>query len=222
MAFECKFCAKIFVREATFMKHKCAGMARAEDIRTPDGIAAYTMYGYWMRNFNRKTPPIETFSTSRYFRSFVNFVVKSRKLRLPSPETFIKLMSDKSISPMLWCRDECYSLYLEWIDRTSDPLDQASTTVETLYRIADAAEIDVTKVFSIINYREVMQLIRQRLLSPWLLLCSKAFKTFLIDLNASEKDELLNLIGYAYWAEKFEANPKIVEHMKVIATELGV
>lgn len=222
MAFECKYCMKVFKRESSFMKHRCADMARADDIRTPDGMAAYAQYCTWMTVSKRKAPDIETFSTSRYFRSFINFVEKARKLRLPSTETFIKLMTQKNISPMLWCRDECYSLYLEWIDRTSDPIDQASTTVDTLYKIADAGEVDTSLVFTLINYRELMQLIRQRLISPWLLLCSSAFKSFLVELSESERDELLNLIGYSYWAEKFDANPKIVEQMKIIAVELGI
>jgi hypothetical protein len=175
-----------------------------------------------MGQLNRKIPTIETFSTSRYFNSFIKFGAWSKKLKLPSNAQFIKLMTSKELSPMLWCRDECYSLYLEWIDRTSDPMDQAAITVETLYKIADAGEVPVTKVFTLINYREVMQLIRQRQLSPWLLLCSSQFKSFLVSLDASEKEELLNLIGYSYWATKFENNPKTVETMKIIAKELGI
>lgn len=204
------------------MKHKCPQMARAEDIRTPLGIAAYNMYSAWMSASNRKVPPIETFSTSRYFNTMVKFVEWSRKLKLPSSEQFIKLMVTRNMSPMLWCRDECYSLYLEWIDRTSDPLDQAAQTIDTLYKLADATELPIGEVFTFLNSREVMQLIRQRLLSPWLLLCSKAFKTFLTALDDTERDELLNLIGYSYWAEKFEANPKTVEQMKLLAGEMGI
>lgn len=222
MAFECHYCNKVFVREASFMKHKCPEMARAEDIRTPNGMAAYNMYSAWMKQCKRKVPPIETFSTSRYFKSMMNFVEKVHKLKLPNPEKFIQLMVSKDISPMLWCRDECYSLYLEWIDRTSDPIDQAQVSIDTMYKIADAAEIDVTKIFTVVTYRELMQLIRQRQMSPWLLLCSKGFKTLLASLDESERDEILNLIGYNYWAEKFAANPMTVEQMKMIAMELGI
>jgi hypothetical protein len=222
MAFECKFCAKIFVREASFMKHQCPEMKRADDIKTPDGQAAYSLYALWMKELNRKIPPIETFSISRYYNSFLKFLDRSRKLKFPSNIQFIRLMVGKQLSPMLWCRDECYSMYLEWIDRTLDPIDQAAITVETLYKIAEAGNIEVIKVFTIINHREVMQLIRQRQLSPWLLLCSSQFKTFLIALNESERDELLNLIGYSYWATKFENNQNIVNDMKIIAKELGI
>jgi len=222
MAYECNYCFKTFVREASFMKHKCPQMERADDLKTPEGMAAYDMYSQWMRNYNRKVPPIETFSTSRYFKSFLNFVDRARKLNLPSTEQYIKLMSDKQISPMMWCKDECYSLYLEWIDRKSDPLDQAVNTVDTLYKIAEAAEMPVQRVFSVVNHREVMHLIRQRQLSPWLLLCSSQFKAFLAALSGPEREELMNLIGYNYWAEKFQANPKVVDHMKMIAKELGI
>lgn len=222
MAFECKFCLKNFVREGSFMKHRCAEMKRAEDIGTTSGQAAYAAYSTWMRAMNRKVPPIETFSTSRYFNTMVKFVEWCWKVKLPSMENFIRLMVSKNLSPMLWCRDECYSLYLEWIDRTSDPLDQAAVTIDTLYKIADAAEMSAGEVFGIISHREVMQLIRQRLLSPWLLLCSKQFKAFLMALGGSDREELMALINYSYWAEKFEANPRIVEQMKLLAGEMGI
>jgi len=222
MAYECKFCLKNFVREGSFMKHRCAEMKRAEDIGTTSGQAAYAAYASWMRAMNRKVPPIETFSTSRYFNTMVKFVEWCWKVKLPSMENFIKLMVSRNLSPMLWCRDECYSLYLEWIDRTSDPLDQAAITIDTLYKMADAAEMTVGDVFGLITHREVMQLIRQRLLSPWLLLCSRRFKTFLTALEPLDKDELMSLINYSYWAEKFDANPKIVEQMKLLAGEMGI
>jgi hypothetical protein len=222
MAFECKYCLKNFVRETSFMKHECSQMKRAKDTGSKEGLGAYAMYSEWMKQKNHKVPPIETFSTSRYFNSFINFVHHAKKLNLPSTDLFIKLMVMKDLSPMLWCRDECYSLYLEWIDRKQDPIDQAAITVETLYKIAEAIEKPVVDVFKTLNANEVMHLIRQRQLSPWLLLCSTAFKSFLLALSGPERDELLNLIGYNYWAEKFAANPSVVENMKLIASELGI
>lgn len=204
------------------MQHECSEMKRAAEIRTPMGIAAYNVYSLWMSTANRKVPSIETFSMSRYFNSIIKFVEWSRKVKLPSNEHFIKLMVTMNMLPTLWCRDECYSLYLEWVDRTSDPLDQAGVTIDTLFKISEVSNTTVAGVFAFLNYREVMQLIRQRLLSPWLLLCSTEFKKFLTGLEGPERDELLHLIGYSYWAEKFEANPKVVEQMKLLAMEMGI
>lgn len=222
MAFECKHCLKNFVREASFMKHECPQMKRAKDVSSIQGLEAYAQYSEWMRQKNHKVPPIETFSTSRYFNSFIKFSEYAKKLNLPSTSLFIKLMVQKDISPMLWTRDECYSFYLEWIDRKQDPIDQAAITVETLYKIAEAIEQPVTEVFKAMTAGEVMHLIRQRQLSPWLLLCSKAFKSFLAALSGPEREDMLNLIGYNYWAEKFANNPSVVENMKLIASELGI
>ncbi len=222
MAWECLYCSKNFVRETTFMNHKCPQMARAEDIKTIQGQTAYAMYCQWMVASKRKPPSIETFSTSRYFNSFLNFVDKCKKLNLPDATKYIAVMVQKNISPMLWCRDECYTFYLEWLDRTSDPVDLATTSINTLYQISEVAEIAIANVYTVMNYREVMQLIRQRRLTPWLLLCSKAFKEFLTNLDGSEREELMNLIGYSYWAEKFEANPTTVDHMKQFNAALGL
>jgi len=204
------------------MKHECPQMKRAKDINTIEGMAAYAIYSNWMKLQKRKVPTIETFSTSRYFTSFVRFFHHAKRLNLPSTDSFVKLMVQNTISPMLWSRDEFYSMYLEWIDRKQDPIDQAAITVETIYKIAEAAELPVNKIFSVLEPNEVVHLIRQRQLSPWLLLCSKTFKEFLVGVSDIDRENLFNVIGYAYWADKFEANPTIVQNMKLIATELGI
>jgi len=54
------------------------------------------------------------------------------------------------------------------------------------------------------------------------LLCSKRFKAFLVALDELDREELMALINYSYWAEKFEANSKIVEQMKLLAGEMGI
>lgn len=222
MTWECKHCLKEFKQETSFMKHRCPQMEKSEEIKGARGQAAFALYSSWMQAYNRKVPDIETFTTSRYFNTFVKFADHVKHIQLASPETFIRLMKEKDISPMLWTRNECYSIYLEWYDRRSNPMDQAKITIDTLFKVADAADISTSDVFEAMHPREIMQFIRLRKLSPWILLCSKKFKDVVSHMDTTDRDELLNVIGYNYWAEKFEKNPHVVEQMKVIASEMGI
>lgn len=222
MSWECGYCLKQFQRESAFLKHRCTEMEKAEKIQSVQGQSAYHHYSEWMKVYKRKVPPIETFTTSRYFNSFIKFGDYVKKLNIARPDAFIRIMKEKDISPMLWTRDECYTMYLEWNDRRSSPMEQAEITIKTLHDIADAAQISVPEVFNVLHPREVIQFIRLRKLSPWILLCSVAFKDLLTRMEEHDKDELVNVIGYNYWALKFEEMPDIVDQMKLFAKEMGI
>lgn len=204
------------------MKHRCKDMEKAEMIRSPKGQAAYSYYSMWMKAFNRKTPNIETFATSQYYTSFVKFVDHVHRLHIPAPEKYILLMKRQNIQPTLWMRDECYSKYLEWIDRASCPLDQAQITVDTLYKIAAPAGVHVADVFNLLHPREIIDLVRLRKLSPWLLLCSTTFKAFLARLDVDDRNQLVTIVGFSYWADKFNDNPETVSRMKEIAAAMEI
>jgi hypothetical protein len=197
-------------------------MERAEVIKTAIGQSAYAHYQIWMTKNRRRAPPIETFQTSVYFTPFIKFAEFARNVSLPNVEKYIELMVEKKISPTLWSRNECYSIYLEWNDRLSTPMEQAEISVDTIMKIADAGGVSPGEAFKVLHPADIMQFLIERKLSPWLLLCSKAFKSKLKEMNEGEQKEIMRLIGIDYWATKLERNPKVVEEMKLIAKELGI
>lgn len=220
--FECKFCNKEFKSEMIFMNHRCSSMVRHEQLLSADGQGAYYYYSIWMKAFNRKVPSIEAFGTSRYFNSFLKYMEFIKRVNLAHPEKFVQLMVDKDISPMLWQRPECYSMYLEWNDYKSTPIEQADTTTDTLFKISDAANLAIGDVFEFLHTREIIQLIKERKLSPWILLCSGKFKEKLNNVSKEDYDELINLINPGYWSTKMQKDKESLELMKQIVKEIGI
>lgn len=222
MAFECPHCLREFKQEAAFLRHKCKEMLRLEQMQTMNGNLAYKYYCDWMKAYRKMSPKIETFMSSRYFNPFNNFADYVKKLKIHNPERFIQLMVDKDISPMLWTRDECYSLYLEWSDRITTPYEQAQTTVNTLFKIAESKSIPIGGVFGSMSVDELVHHIQLRSLSPWVMFCSVSFKDAISKMHEQERDRLLNIIGFNYWLTKMEKNPHVVQHMQTIASEMGI
>lgn len=218
----CGYCAKTFATEDGFMNHACQVRDRLDELRSVIGQAAYLYYSEWMKCYKRKPPSAETFSTSRYYRSFVNFAEHVKKLNIPDIGFFIKLMSEKDISPMLWRRDQCYTLYLQHFDKNIDPIEQVALSIETLIDISEKENVALTEVFVHIGVRTIMELIRLRKLTPWLLFCSKSFGLFLKTLTEEEMHELMRLINPTYWQEKLQLNPEVVDDIKKITEEMGV
>lgn len=222
--FVCRFCHKVYVKEAAFMAHECKQMKREAELKTPNGQTAWQYYQLWMRYKNRIPPSSAAFLTSNYFRTFINFVVFTKKVKLPQPEKFIKWMVHRDFQPTLWTNDEVYSQYLDFVDSSFDPLDQVTLSIGTLLKYADGKEIDVSDIFEAINPNELLQMIRVRSVSPWLLLFSRKFSNMLkTRMNNEQQNILETLIRPEYWGDKISQNPiTIKDKIKSVVSEIGI
>ena len=220
--FECKYCGKPFKSETFFMRHKCEEMKRSEEIRSVIGQAAYQYYSMWMKAYKRSVPPIDTFTSSKYYRSFINFAEYVQKLKLYKPAKFIELMHEKDISPQLWCRNEPFQYYSAWLDMVSDPLEQAASSADVIFNLAEMFKCTPAQVFDKVTSAELADLIRQRKLSMFLLLCSVKFKQKLGEMDELEVQEVFDSVNQVYYADRFERDPVIVTQLKAIAKEIGI
>lgn len=220
--FECKYCKKKFHKERIFMAHECTSMVRAREIQTPQGQTAYALYKHWMEKQKRKAPPIEAFITSSYYTSFTKFAEYLRETGVHDPYRYVELMIEEKISPALWRRQEAYQIFLEYFDKRANPYEQAAVSVETLTALWEGLEVEPSQVFNQLKCGDMLDMIQQRRLSPWLLFCSKAFKEWVSKLDSHERSYLMKSINVDYWAVKLERQPEVVKELKATAEALGI
>lgn len=220
--YQCKFCTKRFTKERHFMAHECKEMLRSREIQSVVGQRAYILYKHWLEKQRRKPPPIETFITSTYYSSFIKFATFCKDTSIADPEMYVELMVKQGLSPALWLRDEAYGYYLEYMDKRADPYTQAEHTLKCLGSVADKLEINIGDVFSELRYGEMLELINQRQLSPWILFCSQKFKAWIARLDDHERAVLMKAIGIGYWQMMLEKKPEIVKDMKMLAAGVGI
>lgn len=221
--YECQFCGTRFVHEQRYLKHRCKQMIRDEEFRTPTGQAAWSFYQKWMKAHRRIPPKSSAFIKSQYYTSFMRFAKFVKNVQLPDVDMFIWLMKKEDISPTIWTNDQVYVLYLEFMDRKATPNKQAKITIKTLFALADALDCNVGDVFDHLLANEVIQLLRQRRLSPWILLNSGKFKQFFVNKTTTEERIVMeSVIRPPYWAQKFKDCPEDVERMKLYVTELSL
>ena len=218
---KCDYCGKSFEKENTFMDHRCQVKERIEELKTPIGQAAYAFYCQWMKLYKRKPPSIETFASSRFYRAFINFVEYINTINMPNVDLFVQLMAEKDISPLLWRRDQCYTLYLQKFDN-GDPLEQVAAAIETMMYFSERDEVPIKEVLTHLGCRAVMELIRLRKMTPWILFCTEAGADFMKSLDEEDLSELAKLINAAYWSDILASNEKVVSDIKSIATEIGI
>lgn len=219
---ECQYCNKTFSSETRFMNHTCKDMEKSDSLRSPDGLLAYEYYCKWMQKQRRKAPTIETFQHSRYFTSFFKFVKYCKTHSIVYPEKYIDIMMNRDLSPMLWCRDECFSFYLDYCDNKADPMEQVVISVDTILTLSEQLELSPSELFDTLHYREIFALIQQQKLSLWLLFGSEKFRNLMKSLPKEERVVASRLINYNRWLKKIGDFPEVISDMKVIAKELGI
>lgn len=221
--YDCNFCGHKFVYEERFLKHRCKQMIRSEEFQTPIGQAAWLFYQEWMKVHRRRVPKSSAFLHSKFYSAFIQFATFVKSVHLPDPNTFIRVMRDKDISPVLWKHDKVYALYLEFLDRNGNPNKQAEITIQTLFDLADENDCNVSELFDVLTPNEIIQLLRQRRLSPWILLNSKKFLNFYInDAKPEERIIIESIIRPQYWTEKFQKHPNDQALMKKFVSELNL
>jgi len=222
--FTCDFCGQHFKTEKGFFRHKCKQMKREEDFKSIEGQAAFAYYRKWiaLKHHNKNASP-SAFKTSAYFVSFVKFYELVRITQIPSTDIYIKLMVRKKIEPKLWYLEASYHIYLEYITYQLS-LDQIyEITIKTLLDCASAAEVNTSKVFDILTVNDVIQLFRQRRLSPWVLLKSQKFAKFVKFRATPEERTILSaIIKPDHWAKKYKKNPKQTKIVKNRLSEMGL
>ena len=133
----CTYCGQSFVRPSTLDRHQCKAMAKASYFKTAQGKAAFHYYKEWLKLAKHGGNVTEdTFLSSRYFTAFEKFMDYSNKMLLPNKSAFIAYMVSLNILPSSWCNDDIYVKYIENLDITFTPIQQAEETIKTLYELS--------------------------------------------------------------------------------------
>lgn len=219
--FRCEYCGRTYTREPAFLNHTCEPMKRAQIFDTPTGQSAFMVYQQWWRLKKRIPPGADKFKESTQFRAFIDFAsfIKRTKINL---EAYLSVVLSHDLAPDHWTRDDVYVKYLEYIDKTMTSAEQITLCVNYIMKLCDALECDTSEVFNSLEPGEVMQLIRDRKLSPWILLHSVGFKRWLVQQDSDWQERLKDLINPVYWMYRFSKEPDGVANSKKVTKALGI
>ncbi len=221
--FECEYCCKKLTTQARLDKHNCEQKKRALYLASPKGKSTFWCYKSWMNQQGRSVKDASVFIDSQYFNAFVEFVKFCNRVGIPDRKHYIGYMIEQALLPPQWTDTDTYEEYLRYFDRTKTPLEMASITADTLYALSEIFECEFGEIFEHMTSAEIMQLVAARKLSPWILLFSEGFKNHIRTDTTAEQRILINtVIDHKYWSNKFKADPKAVESMRRIVSELKI
>lgn len=220
--FECKHCGTVYKREAAFLNHECEEMRRKAELQTMVGQRAYQIYSKWLTMKHGRPPAIDTFATSKFYKTFVHIAKFVKAVKIADIGIFIKMAVEQDLPPSMWTQDAVYSKYLHYMMSSVPPREQMRVTVDTICQLADIFECDTADIFKHVTANELAQILRERKMSPWILMFSKKFKGFLMNMTPDVQQMFNDLVRPMYWKMKFDKSPKDVAYAKAIVQEMGI
>lgn len=223
MNFTCEVCSHEFVRQKTFEDHFCEGMQKQVIFKLPIGQAAFFYYKKWLL-LSKKNSHVteETFLKSKYFLSFIKFIKFSNTVMLPDRLSYITYMIKFSILPIHWCMTDMYISFIKYLDVTYTPLQHVEQTIKTLTELSTIFNCTIDNVFRHLKSGDCINLLRSRKLSPWLLLLSAKFKTYIATDLTKEQQNLISetIINPNLWNKRFTNNSNDVAIIKKTVSDL--
>lgn len=218
----CSDCDKRFANEAFFMKHNCEPRRRREEFSSPLGQAAYSYYLEWMTLRKFSKPNSSAFMESKFFKPFIKFAQMVIDANIAKPHRYIALMIEGEVQPVLWTTTAAYTLYTKWLDLLLDPMDQVSESISYLLDICENENVDLKNVFQHMGVQRILNLVRQRRLSPWFLFCSNEFGKILKTVDKEHLKAFNTVVNAQYWSARFNECKSTVNEIKIIIKELGL
>jgi len=221
---KCNFCEKAFVRETSAIKHVCSGMTREAQFSSLNGQTAWDYYKKWLTLQRRRAVCSGiSFKKSKYFNSFYTFVEFKHKVNMPDVDIYMELMVNEEISPTFWTRDEAYRKYLTHLAYNTPINKLVELTISTLFDVADFMEVDVSEVFTVLHTNDIIQLLRQRTISPCILLNSRKFADFYKNRTTAEERTIIStIVDSKTWEKRLNNNEADATALKKYVTELGL
>jgi hypothetical protein len=132
-------------------------------------------------------------------------------------------MITADISPTLWCRNSAYSIYLDWVDRLVDPLEQVGDTINYLMDISEREGIKLEQIFQHLGVQQILSLVRQHRITPWFMFFSRKFKDFYkVAFDEAHQAVFRDITNAGYWADRFKTEKSTVKNVELIISEVGL
>ena len=222
--FKCEFCQKDFAKEKTRYVHVCEQKRRhlsKNEKHVQAGLLTFQRF-YEITQKSSKPKTFEEFADSPYYTAFVkfgSFVINTAPIY---PERFIDYVINSGVKLDHWCRDSLYEQYVIELIKI-EPADGAvQRSIKTMMDWADQNKASWEHYFSYVNLNRATHDIKEGLISPWIILNTRAGKDMLKRMNDEQLEIVGALVDPQHWLRRFQAYPADLELVKDIIREAKI
>jgi hypothetical protein len=202
----CNFCNKNFRSEKRYVAHQCEEFKTNAIFTTLEGKAAFIYYNEWKKAMNLPESSTQTFIRSRFYSAFLKFAKFAMIKMLPDKNDYIKFMVSKIIPPVFWYDEDFYNLYISDFEKKTLEY-KIKISLLTLEEISLILDCDIRDIYLNLRPVELIRLIVNKKISPWLLVPSKKFHNFIKDrCNNEELILLSSILKLSTWKKVISEN----------------
>jgi len=174
---------------------------------------------------------LKRFKPSKTLHDFIGLSSYTHYLRLSKfivlvhihdPKIYLRAMIHHNRTLNQFTNNWSYRLYLEFLDEQIQPTDSIKTTINLLFDLAEEVELSVAELISELLLSEIMLLLRQGRISPWVVLHSSVIKSKIMSADPSQQKEFADMFDQDTWRIKFSKFPAAVRTAKQVTKELGI
>lgn len=220
---ECKFCGRVFKREATVISHVCEKKRRwqqRDDHQVKVAFLAWLKFMEYARR--KKTPTYEDFMNSPLYNQLVRFANHMHHIGVIKPDNYIAYLIKHNIKMADWTKDFSYESYMAELIARETPEQAVERGIKLAEKWAEENEQEITNFFDNISPNRALHWIMMGKLSPWYIFCSSKSINFLSRLN-EEQSELINkYIDRGQWKVRIKKHKSEFNRLSQIMEENGL
>jgi hypothetical protein len=222
--YKCEYCQKEFAKEKTLAVHVCEQKRRylnRNEKHVQTGLLTFQkFYDFAQKGKSKKT--FDDFAQSPYYTAFVkfgSFLVNTNPIY---PEMFIEYVIKSGVKLDHWCRDELYYSYISELIK-NEPADGAvQRSITAMMDWSESNSAQWEHYFAYVNLNRATHDIKEGLISPWLILNTKAGKEMLQRMNDEQLEIIGPIIDPQYWLRRFKSLPADIELIKDVIIEAKI
>lgn len=173
---------------------------RIRETAREDVVAAFELQSTYSSILKRRGCKSEdSFLRSANFPHFVKLIRFARETHVPDLPLYLKIMVASERRPNTWTSDHSYRIFLETMNSKAASIQMIDISAKTIQTLAGKNEMTSPVYVFLMDVNEMLQLVRQRRLSPWVILNSDLFKRKIQAATPEEKEVIARLIDPDYW-----------------------
>ena len=223
MKYNCQYCHKDFVREASLAVHSCEPRRRRQErdeagVRL--GFQAYLKF-YELTQGSARLKTFEDFAGSPYYRAFVKFGRYCVEIRAVNPSRFMEwlLKNNKKIDH--WARDTMYTEYLTEYVRVENVNDALARAMEFGIAWSEETGNPAEDCLRYGNTNATVYAVTTGRITAWVLYNCESGQGFLSELDATQISMIWPYIDSEFWMKKFTDYVADQEYMRDMLEKAG-
>lgn len=223
---QCSFCKKSFTREKTLSVHLCEQKRRWINKDEKHVRMAFASWLHWCKKtglyLNKKSLTYDDFMKSSVYITFVKFGLYVEDLHMSNYLAYIDFMIKHNYKVTDWFKNSTYEYFVKMNTRQETVEDAIQKTIKYMDKWSIENHEDWTLFFEKISSQQVLDLLRNGRISPWIFFISKKAQSLLMTMSDEQVMLLDQFIDIKWWTALLRRKPNDRQFVEQIVEEYGI